>query len=305
MHRFGFDIGGTKTEVIVLGEDNAILFRERAPTPEGDYDEMLETIERLFEAAHAATSPKDLTIGCAVPGTPEAESGRIKNANTTALIGRRIGPRLAKRLGHPVAVANDANCFALSEARDGAAAGAKCVFGVILGTGVGGGIVIDGKVLDGANRLAGEWGHNPFPFRDQPPQGEQCYCGRIDCIETIVSGPALSRDYEEADGDEITAMEVWVRAEAGDETAKRLTDRYVERLAMALATVVNVVDPDAIVLGGGLSNVDRLHAELPERIAANAFNATADSAPVVVNLLRAKWGDSSGVRGAAWLPTLS
>lgn len=298
----GVDIGGTKVAAGVVDEQGRVLARQRRLTPSRDPRAVEATIVDVVQTLRRDHEIAAVGIGAA--GFVDADRSRVLFAPHLAWRNEPLRAAITGALDLPVVVENDANAAAWAEWRFGAGRGQQRLVCVTLGTGIGGGIVIDGKVLDGANRLAGEWGHNPFPFRDEPGQGEQCYCGRIDCIETIISGPALARDYEDADGDEITAIEVWARADAGDETAKRLTDRWVERLAMALATVVNVIDPDAIVLGGGLSNVERLYADLPARIAANAFNATADAAPVEVNLLRAKWGDSSGVRGAAWLPEM-
>ena len=300
-YRIGIDLGGTKTEAILLDPQGETLFRERLPTPKTDYRAIIETIAALIDDARATIGDAPVSIGVAIPGSVEPGTGRIRNANTTALIGERLGADLVARLGPSVALANDANCFALSEATDGAAAGATSVFGVILGTGVGGGIVIGGRILEGANRLGGEWGHNPFPFRGETGEGRLCYCGRADCIETVLSGPAFVADFAERTDKQRTPQEIWTLAESGDQAARQATDRYVERLAMALATVVNLVDPEVIVLGGGLSNIDRLYRDLPSLLDAHAFNASADPAPLAIRIVRNKWGDSSGVRGAAWL----
>ncbi len=301
-YRIGIDLGGTKTEAVLLDPSGDIRFRERRPTPARAYREILGTIAGLIDEARATEGGAVASIGMAIPGSVEPETGRIKNANTTALIGERLGDDLSELLGQPVAIANDANCMALSEATDGTAAGAQSVFGVILGTGVGGGIVLDGKIVEGANRLGGEWGHNAFPFRGEAGPGWRCYCGKTDCIETILSGPGLARALREESGEEASAQDIWELAASGDDPARDVTAIYVERLAMALAGIVNVLDPEVIVLGGGLSNVERLYRELPPLLDEHAFRASAVPSPLKTRIAKAKWGDSSGVRGAAWLP---
>jgi fructokinase len=285
--RIGVDLGGTKIEVIVLADDGRELLRKRVPTPRGDYAGTVAAIAGLVEAAeqkvgaggtaysrHAANMGTAIPVGVGIPGAESLTTGLIKNANSTWLIGKPLRADLEAALGRPVRLANDANCFALSEATDGAAAGAKVVFGVILGTGVGGGIVVDGKVLAGANAIAGEWGHNPLPG-DEPVR-QSCYCGRAGCIETFLSGPALA-----ADGG------------ANNEAAMQ---RYEQRLARALAQVINILDPDVIVLGGGLSNLDRLYDRVSRLWGEHVF-----SDAVATRLVKNRHGDSSGVRGAAWL----
>lgn len=274
--RLGIDLGGTKTEIIALADDGTGLLRERVPTPRGDYAATVATIAALVKTAEEKVGAGG-TVGVGIPGAESRVTGKaaglIKNANSTWLIGRPLRADLERALGRPVRLANDANCFALSEATDGAAAGASVVFGVILGTGVGGGIVVRGEVLAGANAIAGEWGHNPLPGENA---GRPCYCGRRDCIETYLSGPALA-----ADGG------------ADDEAALQ---RYERRLARALAQVINILDPDVIVLGGGVSNLDRLYDRVPRLWGEWVF-----SDHVATRLLRNRHGDSSGVRGAAWL----
>lgn len=274
--RFGIDLGGTKTEIIALTDDGRELLRERVPTPRGDYAATVATIVGLVNAAAAKVGAGGTaaTVGVGIPGAESLATGLIKNANSTWLIGQPLRADLAAALGRPVRLANDANCFALSEASDGAAAGAEVVFGVILGTGVGGGIVVDGKVLVGANAIAGEWGHNPLPG-DEPIRAP-CYCGRSGCIETFLSGPALAAD-------------------GGAENAAAMA-RYEQRLARALAQVINILDPDVIVLGGGLSNLERLYDRVPRLWGAHVF-----SDAVATRLVKNRHGDSSGVRGAAWL----
>lgn len=272
--RIGIDLGGTKTEVIVLGDAGEEVLRERMPTPRGDYAATVATIAALVhEAERKLGAGRTASIGVGIPGAESRVTGLIKNANSTWLIGQPLRADLENALQRPVRIANDANCFALSEATDGAAAGAEVVFGVILGTGVGGGIVVRGEVLVGPNAIAGEWGHNRLAGETET---RPCYCGRRNCIETFLSGPALA-----ADGG------------AEDEAAMQ---RYEQRLARALAQVINIVDPDVIVLGGGVSNLDRLYDHVPRLWGEFVF-----SDAVATRLARNKHGDSSGVRGAAWL----
>ena len=292
--RFGIDLGGSKIEIIALGAAGEILLRRRIATPQGDYPATLRAIAALVEEAEHQLGHRG-SVGVGIPGAESLESGLIKNANSTCLIGQPLRRDLQTLLRREVRLANDANCFALSEASDGAAAGAAVVFGVILGTGVGGGIVVDGRPLVGANAIAGEWGHNPLPL----PQGEDlplppCYCGRAGCIEAYLSGPALACQY--APDGSIDAAEIAARAAAGEARAVAVLERYGERLARALAGVINLLDPQVIVLGGGLSNLDWLYQEVPQRWGHHIFS---DS--VRTRLLRAMHGDSSGVRGAAWL----
>jgi fructokinase len=294
--RIGIDLGGTKIEAIALDEDGGVLLRERIATPRGDYDATVDAIGGLVESIEQRLH-RTGTVGVGMPGTISPATGLVKNANSTWLNGRAFADDLPQRLGRPVRFANDANCFTLSEAVDGAAANLDVVFGVILGTGVGGGISMRRQVLNGRNGIAGEWGHNPLPWPepDEWP-GASCYCGRSGCIETLLSGPGLTRDYVSAGGGEITAVEIAGRAERGDPQAKASLDRYVDRLARALASVINVLDPDAIVLGGGVSNVEILYSAVPARWSRFVFSDRVDT-----RLLRAVHGDSSGVRGAAWL----
>jgi len=274
--RIGVDLGGTKTEVAVLGTGRTELLRRRVPTPAGDYAGTVQTIADLVREAEGVAGAA-ASIGVGTPGSLSRRSGLTINANSTVLIGKPLKDDVERAVGRPVRMANDANCFALSEATDGAAAGARLVFGAILGTGVGGGIAVDGHVLDGANGIAGEWGHNPLPWpRPEELAAPQCYCGKRACIETFLSGPALARERS-------------VLGEAAVEI-------YEDRLARALATVINVLDPDAIVLGGGVSNLDRLYQNVPRLLARYVFSDAVQTA-----ILRAAHGDSSGVRGAAML----
>jgi fructokinase len=281
--RVGIDLGGTKIEALALDRGREV-FRKRVPTPRGDYAATIEAVASLVREAG------DGSVGVGIPGALSRWTGLVKNANSTWLIGRPLKEDLENALGRAVRIENDANCFALSEAVDGAGKGARVVFGVILGTGVGGGIVIDGKVVTGANAIAGEWGHNPLPAptaADLPHPN--CYCGRIGCIETYLSGPGLSRDHEQTTGERRTPEEI---VSLGNESFSR----YVERLARCLAGVINVLDPDVIVLGGGMSNVAALYTEVPHLWTRHVF-----SDHVATRLAPPVHGDSSGVRGAAWL----
>jgi fructokinase len=274
--RIGIDLGGTKIEGIALDDDGAVLMRRRVPTPQGDYRATIAAVAALVHTLESATGRAG-SVGVGMPGALSRVSGRVKNANSTCLNGQPLKEDLEAALAREVRLANDANCFALSEAIDGAGRGSRVVFGVILGTGVGGGIVVDGRVLDGPNAIAGEWGHNPLPL----PAGDDlplrpCYCGRVGCIETYLSGPALERE----------------RAASGDTAL----ERYEQRLARALAGVINLLDPDVVVLGGGVSNRDRLYDSVPRLWLPHVF-----SDQVATRLAKHAHGDSSGVRGAAWL----
>jgi fructokinase len=294
--RIGVDLGGTKIEAAAIDREGQVHARRRVATPAGDYDGTITAVDGLVRGIDAELGAR-LTVGVGIPGTAIPGIGLIKNANSTWLIGRPLGRDLETALGRPVRLANDANCFALSEASDGAATGYGNVFGVILGTGVGGGVVIGGRIVAGANGIAGEWGHNPLPWpqSDELP-GPACYCGRSGCIETFLSGPGLAADHRRHGGDATTSEQIVAAAEAGDTACRATLDRYAERLARALAHLVNILDPDAVVLGGGLSGIKRLYAEVPRRWGRFVFSDT-----VLTKLLAPKHGDSSGVRGAAWL----
>ena len=290
--RLGVDLGGSKIEIAGFGDDGAMLLRERVATPRGDYVGTLKAVAALVEAAELKAGARG-TVGIGIPGAESRASGLVKNANSTCLIGKPLKQDLETLLRREVRIANDANCFALSEAVDGAGVGASVVFGVILGTGVGGGIVVDGRVLTGANAIAGEWGHNPLHGEDH---GEACYCGRTACIELYLSGPGLSKDHRRITSADFPAAEIAQRAAAGDADCDATLKRYEARLARALAGVINILDPDAIVLGGGLSNIDRLYRNVPDLWSEHVF-----SDQVATRLLKHRHGDSSGVRGAAWL----
>lgn len=294
--RIGIDLGGTKIEVVALEAGGEIVWRERVPTPGGDYEAAILTMRDLVLRAENHLRQRG-SVGVAIPGTISAKTGLVKNANSTRLIGHPLDKDLAEALGRPVRVANDANCFALSEATDGAAKGADVVFGVIAGTGVGGGIAVRGHVLQGANGIAGEWGHNPLPAPSHAEiPGPVCYCGKKGCIESWISGPALAREFTERTGRTAIGTDIAKDAEAGDPAAQAVMEIFYDRFARALASVVNVLDPDAIVLGGGLSNMTTLYRELPERTARYAFTPEGP-----IRILKNMHGDSSGVRGAAWL----
>ncbi len=294
--RIGIDLGGSKIEVVALADDGTTLLRRRSPTPAGDYAATLNAVADLVAITERETGTTG-TVGIASPGAESTKTGLIKNSNSTVLNGRPLRRDLEQKLNREVRLENDANCFALSEAIDGAAAQARVVFGVILGTGVGGGLVIDRQVLVGRNRIAGEWGHNPLPWPDRREDlNVPCYCGKTGCIERFLSGPGLARGYHAATSREVSAQDVVARAASGDEAARACLRIYQGRLARSLATIVNLFDPDLIVLGGGLSNITELYAALPPLIAHHAFSDAIDT-PIV----RAAHGDSSGVRGAAWL----
>ncbi|MGZ5045731.1 MAG: ROK family protein [Usitatibacter sp.] len=294
--RIGVDLGGTKIEVAALDASGAVVKRARVDTPAGDYAATLRAMAALVRSVEAELG-REGSIGVATPGARSLATGRIRNANSTCLNGKPLQEDLEKRLGRAVRIANDANCFALSEATDGAARGASVVFGVILGTGVGGGLVVDGRVLTGANAIAGEWGHNPLPS----PQPEDhplplCYCGRRGCVETFLSGPGFAADHAHRAGERLSAEQIAHRAAEGDGECEASLARYEERLARSLACVINIVDPDVIVLGGGLSRIERLYRTVP-----GLWNAYVFSDEVRTRLLAPRHGDSSGVLGAARL----
>jgi predicted NBD/HSP70 family sugar kinase len=294
--RLGVDLGGTKIECIALDERGDEVLRVRTDTPQGDYARTIEAVARLVADAEHRLGRRG-TVGVATPGALSRATGRLKNSNSVCLNDRPLLQDLESALARPVRIANDANCFALSEATDGAAADGHSVFGVILGTGVGGGIVIGGRVIDGPNGIAGEWGHNPLPRvgGDDLPL-PACYCGRSGCIETYLSGPGMAADHGRRSGDTMSAAQIAQRAAAGDPACAATLERYCERLARSLATVINLLDPEVIVLGGGLSNIDALCARVPRLWGPHVF-----SDDVRTRLVRHRHGDSSGVRGAAWL----
>lgn len=296
----GVDVGGSKIEAVVLDADGSQRWRQRIASPAGRYDLMVEAIAGLVEAARAqAADGAPATIGLGTPGS-QTPAGRLKNSNTLCLNGRTLGADLAQRLGQPVRIANDANCLALSEASDGAGAGADVVFAAILGTGVGAGIAVHGRVLRGANGLAGEWGHNPLPWAEPDEPCRPCYCGQSGCIETLVSGPALALDHAERHGGTRSAETIAQMAAAGDADCAATLARWMSRLARALAQVINLLDPDVIVLGGGLSRIDAVYRTVPWLWQRWVFSGGQREA-VRTRLVPSLHGDASGVRGAAWL----
>jgi fructokinase len=294
--RIGIDLGGTKIAAIALGPTDQIIAELRARAPRDDYRATIAAIRGLIADIERSAGGVG-TIGLGMPGSMSPVTGLVQGANSTWLNGKPFGRDLEARLGRPVRLANDANCFALSEASDGAAAGARSVFGVIIGTGCGGGLVIDGRLLDGPNAIGGEWGHNPLPWpREDELAGPQCWCGRRGCMETWVSGPAISRDHESHTGETVSAEDIASRGDAGDPAAQATLARHASRLARGIAHVVNIVDPEVIVLGGGLSKLATLYAELPALAAPHVFAARPR-----IDIRPPRWGDASGVRGAARL----
>jgi fructokinase len=296
MLKLGIDLGGTKIEIAAFDDQNNEQLRRRIATPQGDYRATVGAIVALVETVENDLHARG-TIGIGMPGAESRLTGLIKNANSTCLIGQPLRRDLEAALHREVRLANDANCFALSEAVDGAAAGAEVVFGVILGTGCGGGIVVRGQALTGANAIAGEWGHNPlaWPNDDERP-GPACYCGKHGCLETWLSGPGLARDFFAVCGRHLAADAIASQSEAGDSDCLAALQRYEDRLARGLANVINLLDPDVIVLGGGLSNITRLYENVPRLWGRYVF-----SDHVATKLVAPMHGDSSGVRGAAWL----
>jgi fructokinase len=297
--RFGIDLGGTKIEGIAL-DGSRELARIRIDTPRDDYEATVDAICALVHELEQRTGRRG-SVGVGIPGTVSPATGLIKNANSVWLIGQPLLADLTFRLGCDVRIANDANCLAVSEAADGAAAGAEVVFGVIVGTGTGAGIVVRGQVLTGPNAIAGEWGHNPLPWPGDDEQvGPECYCGKRGCIETYLSGPGLSADHKRRTGCRYSPPEIAARAARGDTESDATLTRYESRMARALASMINTLDPDVIVLAGGLSNIERLYERVPRLWGAWVFSAGRDEI-VRTRLVRARHGDSSGVRGAAWL----
>jgi len=294
--RFGIDLGGTKTEIIAIDGNGREILRERVATPAQNYDAVISTIAALVRTAEEKLDVRG-SVGVAIPGTLSARTGLVKNANSTALIGRPLDSNLQAALNRPIRVANDANCFALSEATDGAAAGCRVVFGIIAGTGIGGGVCIGGRLIEGAHRVAGEWGHNPLPgARPEELPGPDCYCGRRGCIETWISGPALAREFNRRTGRSLSPAQIHQAAADRDATAKAVMEDFLDRFARATGSLINILDPDAIVLGGGLSNLPGLADELARRAEAYAFVPETPT-----RIVKNAFGDSSGVRGAAWL----
>ena len=293
--RIGVDLGGTKIEGVVM-EGSTVVARRRVATPRGSYDGTLDAIATIVAELESEVGVR-CTVGVGMPGTISRATGLVKNANSTWLNGRAFDRDVSDRLRREVKLSNDANCFALSEAVDGAAAGARVVFGVIIGTGTGGGVVVDRHVIEGRNGVGGEWGHNALPWPDPNElPGPSCYCGHHGCIETFLSGPGLAGDYARATGEAVRGEDVVTRAARGDGDAADALARYERRMARALASIINVIDPDVIVLGGGLSNIDRLYEAVPQLWGEWVFSDVVETP-----LVKAVHGDASGVRGAAWL----
>jgi len=294
--RIGIDLGGTKIEGIVLDENGRELIRHRVDTPKGNYEGTLNSIANLVKHLEAGVSVT-ASVGVGTPGAVSPVSGLLRNSNSVCMNDKPVKQDLEAILQREIRISNDANCFALSEATDGAAAGASVVFGVIVGTGTGAGVVVNGQVLGGPNAIAGEWGHNPLPWPAQNESpGPQCYCGKQGCIETFLSGPGLSNSYTELSCEKRNAKEIVSLAEAGDQKARQCLQQYEIQMAKGLAHVINILDPDVIVLGGGMSNIERLYKNVPKY-----WNEYVFSDVVRTKLVAPEFGDSSGVRGAAWL----
>ena len=298
--RIGIDLGGTKIEGLLIGASGGEIERRRIPTPQNDYAATIAAVAGLARSLEDAAGLVSVPAGLGIPGSVSRKTGLVHNANSTWLNGRPLEQDLADALGRPVAIANDANCFALSEARDGAGSDAASVFGVILGTGTGGALVHHGVLIAGAHGIGGEWGHNPLPWMDADEYpGPMCWCGRRGCMETWVSGPGLAAEHKRTTGVSLTAEQVAAAALDGDFAAEATMRRHASRLARGLAHVINIFDPEVIVLGGGLSKLQHLYAELPALVGAHVFTDVAS-----VTILPPRWGDASGVRGAAWLANM-
>ncbi len=296
MIRIGVDFGGTKIEAAAVDASGAFISRVRAPTPK-IYEEAIASVARLVGEAEAAAGASGASVGVGMPGSVSPRTGLLRNANSTWLADRPFQEDVERALGRPVRVQNDANCFALSEALGGAADGAGVVFGAILGTGCGGGLAVDGRAIEGRNRIAGEWGHSPLPWpTDGEHRAHRCWCGRVNCLETWISGSAFSADYGDRTGKKLSGDQIMAAARSGETQARAVLADYIDRLGRALAMICDILDPDVIVLGGGMSNVEELYDQVPPVIAGRVFSDVF-ATPVV----RAMHGDSSGVRGAAWL----
>ncbi|MCG6889456.1 MAG: ROK family protein [Gammaproteobacteria bacterium] len=293
--KLGIDLGGTKTEVLVLDSDQRPLYRERFATPAQDYEAILSSIVTQVRRAQSSFGV-DISVGIGIPGALSPRSGKLRNSNTQCLNGRELLRDIEYRLQREVRIENDANCFALSEAQGGAGRGYRVVFGVIIGTGTGGGLVVDGKLLNGPHAITGEWGHNPLPWWRAEDGAPACYCGKQACIETYLSGPGLARNYRLRAGHSLSSAEIVAAAASGDESCRQMLECYYDQMARSLAQLINIVDPDAIVLGGGMSNIDAIYPAVAARLGDYVFSDF-----VATPLLKATRGDSSGVFGAALL----
>lgn len=294
--RLGIDLGGTKTEAVILGDDGSIIWRTRRPTPRQQYRAIIETIAEVTETARSETG-FDGPVGMGIPGSINPSNGTIQGASTQVLNGQNLKADCEAETGRPFRIENDANCFALSEASDGAGQDYDTVFGVILGTGCGGGFVNQGKVLRGANNIAGEWGHTPLPWPVEGEyEGHDCWCGQRGCIETYLAGPSVSAEYEQHSGTHLRVEDIAARCHV-DLVAESVLQAFEDRLGRALSQIITIFDPDAIVLGGGLSNLERIYRNVPRKFSSFVFS----SSPVITPILKPRFGDASGVRGAAWL----
>ena len=294
-YRLGIDLGGSKIEAVLLDEAGDIRLRERRPTPAGHYDDILQTIRELCRLAEQQAGA-ELAVGVGTPGAISPRSGMLRNSNTVCMNGKNLLQDLQRVLQRPVRIQNDANCFALSEAIDGAAAAAHVVFGVIIGTGTGAGVVVDRQLLHGPHAIAGEWGHNFLPWPQPFDIARDCYCGKQSCIETFLSGPGMAANAQALSGLDLDSRQIVERAAQGDAACRQQLDHYYDQMARALAHVINMIDPDAIVLGGGMSNIEGIYREVPKRLGQYVFSDFVET-----KILPPKFGDSSGVRGAAWL----
>lgn len=294
-YKMGIDLGGTKTEVIVLDPEQRPVFRKRVATPATGYDEILSMLTDLVKQTRAELQ-FDMSVGVGTPGAISPGSGRLRNSNTVCMNGKPLASDLQQRLGRAVRIENDANCFTLSEALGGAARDYKIVFGVIIGTGTGGGIVIDGKLVNGPHSISGEWGHNPLPWQRSEDGSSACYCGKMACIETFLSGPGLTNSYKTRSGDLLGSEDIVAAAGAGNVACASMLDLYHDQLARALAPVINILDPHAIVLGGGMSNIESIYREVPKLLPRYVFSDFVETP-----ILKAERGDASGVYGAALL----
>jgi len=294
-HKMGIDLGGTKTEVLVLDSSQQPVYRERFATPAQDYDEILAMIVAQVAEMQSRFDP-DLTLGIGIPGAISPQSGLLRNSNTVCMNGRAFLRDIEARLGREVRIENDANCFALSEALDGVARGYRVVFAVIIGTGTGGGLGVDGKLINGPHSISGEWGHNPLPWWRQDDAGETCYCGKQGCIETFLSGPGMARNFHRRYANSLSSEEIVAGAARDDESCRAMLDCYHDQMARALAHLINIIDPDAIVLGGGMSNIDSIYRVVPGLLPDYVFSDFVETP-----ILKAARGDSSGVYGAALL----